>query len=94
MTGLPVLHLNISLTNRIIILCLTALPLALVALIGIGGGSLSEFILQFFSFLRNRRTLDKDGAGNEKKSMLPSWGRNTPKEEEDSEMMVWALAWP
>lgn len=83
-TGAPVLNLSMSLTNRIIILCLTTLPLVLVALIGIGGGSLSEFILQFFSFLRNRRTLDREGADSGKKSMLPSWGHNAPKEE-DSE---------
>ena len=86
LTGIPVLKLPFSLTTRIIILCLTTLPLVLVALIGIGGGSLSEFILQFFSFLRNRRTLDRDGADRGKKSLLPSWGRSAPREEEDSEM--------
>jgi len=79
--GLPVLSLPLSLTTRIIILCLTSLPLVLVALIGIGGGSLSEFILQFFSFLRNRRTLDRDGADSGKKNMLPSWGHSLSKEE-------------
>ena len=35
--GLPVLNLGFSLTARIIILCLTALPLVLLALIGVGG---------------------------------------------------------
>ena len=35
--GLPVLNLGFSLTTRIIILCLTALPLVLLALIGVGG---------------------------------------------------------
>ena len=83
LTGVPVLKLPFSLTTRIIILCLTTLPLVLVALIGIGGGSLSEFILQFFSFLRNRRTLDRDGANRGKKSMLPSWGHSAPKEEDN-----------
>ena len=39
--GIPVLGLNLSLTTRVIILCVTALPLALVALIGVSGGSLS-----------------------------------------------------
>lgn len=43
--GLPVMHLGFSLTVRIIILCLTALPLVLLGLIGVGGGSLSAFIL-------------------------------------------------
>ena len=83
LTGVPVLKLPFSLTTRIIILCLTTLPLVLVALIGIGGGSLSEFVFQFFSFLRNRRTLDRDGANRGKKSMLPSWGHSAPKEEDN-----------
>lgn len=37
LVGGPVVGLNLSLTTRIIILCLTALPLVLVALIGISG---------------------------------------------------------
>ena len=78
-TGLPVINLPFSLTARIIILCLTTLPLALVALIGIGGGSLSEFILQFISFLRNRRTLDRDGTDVGKKSIHAHWSHNAPK---------------
>ena len=41
LVGIPVLGLNLSLTTRVIILCVTALPLALVALIGVAGGSLS-----------------------------------------------------
>ena len=85
LTGLPVLKLPLSLTARIIILCLTTLPLVLVALIGIGGGSLSEFILQFFSYLRNRRVLDREGANRGKKSMAPSWGRSAQRED-DSEI--------
>ena len=37
--GFPVLNLDLSLTTRIIILCLTALPVVLVALVGISGSS-------------------------------------------------------
>ncbi len=55
--GIPVLYLPFSLTVRIIILCLTALPFALLALIGIDGESLSSFILSFFKFLKKRRTI-------------------------------------
>ena len=58
--GGPVLYLHLSLTVRIIILCLTALPLTMVALIGINGNSLSSFFIQLFSFLRNRRMLSAD----------------------------------
>lgn len=59
--GMPVLCLNLPLTTKIIILCLTALPLALLALIGVAGGSLSSFAVMFFIFLRNRRILTRDG---------------------------------
>ena len=48
--GLPVfLFLPLGLTARIIVLCLTALPLALLALIGISGESLSSFCLLYTS---------------------------------------------
>lgn len=54
--GLPILFcLPYSLTARIVILCLTALPLALAALIGIDGESLSAFLLGFLRFCRHRR---------------------------------------
>lgn len=55
--GIPVFSLGLSLTTKIIILCLTALPLALFALIGISGESLSSFALIFFRYLRNRRVV-------------------------------------
>ena len=42
--GAPVFMFELSLTVKIIILCLTALPAALLALIGISGESLSAFI--------------------------------------------------
>lgn len=87
LVGGPVVGLNLSLTTRIIILCLTALPLVLVALIGISGSSLSAFILQFFSYLRNRRILSRDGQEGEKskKSLLPSWIRAKHKEPAEPE---------
>ena len=45
-TGLPVfLFLPFGLTARIIVLCLTTLPLVLFALIGISGESLSSFLV-------------------------------------------------
>jgi hypothetical protein len=55
--GLPVFHLGLPLTPKIIILCLTALPLGLFALIGISGESLTSFIYIFFKYLRNRRVV-------------------------------------
>ena len=59
--GLPVfLFLPFGLTARIIVLCLTALPLALLALIGISGESLSSFLMIFLKFLKNRRVVGKE----------------------------------
>lgn len=57
--GIPVFMLGISITSKIIILCLTALPLALFALIGISGESLSSFIFGFFKFLKHKRVITK-----------------------------------
>ena len=55
-TGLPVfLLLPFGLTARIIVLCLTTLPLVLFALIGISGESLSSFLVIFLKYMKNRR---------------------------------------
>ena len=64
--GGPVLYLPISLTARIIILCLTALPLGLLALMGISGESLSSFLLVFLRYLRNRRIIEPKREESEK----------------------------
>ena len=79
LVGGPVLSLHFSLTVRIILLCLTALPLTLVALIGVNGSSLSSFFIQLISFLRNRRLLTSVETEDEprKKSLLPSWARHS-----------------
>lgn len=54
--GVPVfIFLPFGLTTRIIVLCLTAMPLGLVALIGIAGESLSSFLFIFLKYLKNRR---------------------------------------
>ena len=61
-TGLPVfLFLPLSLTARIIVLCLTALPLVLFALIGISGESLSSFLVIFLKYMKNRRIVGGEG---------------------------------
>lgn len=59
--GIPVLFfLPCSLTVRMIVLCLTALPGAMLALVGIGGESLSSFILIYIRYLKNRRIVGKE----------------------------------
>lgn len=70
----PLFKVNLSLTAKIIIACLTALPLGLLALIGINGESLSTFILGFFKFLQNKRVIGKGGttkAKSEPKQVKP-----------------------
>lgn len=65
--GLPELFLlPFSLTTRIIIFCLTALPLAMLAVIGISSESLSTFAIIYIKYLRNRRVL-----GAVKAEMVP-----------------------
>lgn len=90
LTALPVLRLDLSLTTRVIILCLTTLPLVLVALIGIGGQSLSQFIFQFVLWLRNRRILDRSGAGA-KKGLLPSWAQKAQSADPEVEELPKSL---
>lgn len=55
--GIPVFNLGLPLTTRIILLCLTSLPLALLALIGVAGESLSSFGFIFLKYLKNRRVV-------------------------------------
>ena len=55
----PILKSNFSLTVKIVIICLTALPAGLISLIGIGEDSLIEYITNFFKFLRKRRVIKK-----------------------------------
>ena len=89
--GFPIVSLPFSATVKIIILCLTALPLVLLALIGVAGGSLSSFIFLFFTFLRNRRILTREpeqGEGKKpRKPLLPSWAARSvkPREAEENE---------
>lgn len=47
LAGVPVFLIHASLTVRIIILCLTALPLGLFGLLGVSGECLSSFIFAF-----------------------------------------------
>ena len=53
---IPILKITaLSFTGKTIVLCLTALPVGIFALIGIGGESLTAFLMNFFRFLRNRK---------------------------------------
>ena len=58
--GIPVFSVSaLTLTAKIIILCLTALPLGIIALVGINGESLSSFIFLVLKYLCNRRVITR-----------------------------------
>jgi len=60
-TAVPVFtFLPFSLTGHIITLCLTTLPLTLIALIGISGESLSSFFVIFVKYMINRRIISNN----------------------------------
>ena len=59
--AVPVLKIAaFSFTTKIIILCLTALPIGIFALIGVGGESLTAFLMNFFHFLRAKRIVSAE----------------------------------
>lgn len=62
LTGLPIIKLPLTLTARIILLCLVTLPLAIFAIIGFDGDSLSEFVVNWLKWLMNRRILYRAGS--------------------------------
>lgn len=62
LTGLPIIQLPLSLSARIIILCLITLPLGIFGVIGIEGDALSEFLIAFIKWLKNRRKLYRSDA--------------------------------
>ena len=59
LTGVPIFNLPLSLTTRIIILCLIPLPLGVFAVIGFDSDSLSEFAINWVKWLLNRRVLHR-----------------------------------
>ena len=63
---IPILKITVfSFTAKTILLCLTALPIGIFALIGVGGESLTAFLLNFFRFLRNRKMQYRSDAMSE-----------------------------
>lgn len=89
--GIPVFHIPVTLTTRIIIACLTVLPVALFAIIGIGGESLSSFVINFFVFLKKRRIIsitenaEDSPANKDKEHKKHSNKKVKPKKEDFAE---------
>ena len=72
LTGLPIINLGISLTARVIILCLITLPLGVFGVVGIEGDSLSEFVINWFKWLCNRRVLYRSDTPAKQEPEKPS----------------------
>lgn len=72
---IPILKITVfSFTAKTILLCLTALPICIFALIGIGGESLTAFLMNFFRFLQNRKMQYRsDAMPEQKKSRRSLW---------------------
>lgn len=72
---IPILKITVfSFTAKTILLCLTALPIGIFALIGVGGESLTAFLMNFFRFLRNRKMQYRsDAMSEQEKSRRSVW---------------------
>lgn len=79
--GVPVfICLPFGLTARIIVLCLTAMPLGLVTLIGIAGESLSSFLFIFLKYLKNRRIVGLEEPAPDTDRTTPLYSKKQKKE--------------
>ncbi len=65
-TGIPIIQLPFSLTTCIILLCLIPLPLGIFGIIGIEGDALTEFLLNWIRWLKNRRVLYRSDTEQQK----------------------------
>jgi len=75
-TGIPIIQLPISLTTRIILLCLLPLPLGIFGVIGIEGDALTEFLLNWIRWLMNRRVLYR--SDSDRQTPAPKKGKTAP----------------
>lgn len=86
--GSPVFHIPVSLTTKIIIACVTVLPAALLALIGMDGESFSSFVLNFFAYLKKKRVvgaMEKSQAEQEKGNKKKKEKNIKPQKEDFAE---------
>lgn len=77
--GIPVFQLPLKLTTKIIICCLTVLPAALLAVIGINGDSLTGFLFSFILYLKKRRIVGSEEAVSQTTTKESSAGAKAQK---------------
>ena len=93
-TGLPIFNLPLSLTARIIILCLITLPLGVFGIIGFDGDSLSEFLLNWFRWLLKRRVLYRSDAEKDAVTTEQPRGKHTKTTHEPPDQLGITLRKP
>ena len=81
LASIPVLKLPLSLSARIAVWCLGPLPLGILGIIGIGGDSITEFLLNWLRWFTNRRVLHRAAPGTD----APPSGKRKRKKTEDGE---------
>ena len=86
--GLPIFSIPISLTVRIVLLCLTALPLVLFGLIGINGEPLSSFLFGYIKFLKARRVIGKEPAKKQESEYFNSTAAALPIQKIENGVIV------
>ena len=78
-TAIPIIQLPFSLSTKIIIMCLTTLPLAVLGCIGIDGDSITEFLINWVRWLKKRACLQREGVADIGDRGLASLGRAASK---------------
>lgn len=63
-TGIPLLYLPLPFNWRLILVIVISLPLAILAVVGIEGDSLTEFLAHWLRFMRRRRIVTATEEGN------------------------------
>ena len=63
-TGIPLMYLPLPFNWRLILVIVISLPLAIFAVVGIEGDSLTEFLTHWFRFVRRRRIVTATEEGN------------------------------
>lgn len=97
--GYPIFLIPMNLTVKIVILCVTCLPLGIWALVGMNNGPLSQFLLDFIKFKKfpheyeyDTRHLDKNPRAEEIRKELSAKNKkkakkNKPKKQKKGEVL-------
>ena len=66
--GYPIISIHMNLTVKIVLLCILCLPLAILALVGVNDGPLSQFLLDFIRFKKFPHEYEYDMKHSDRKA--------------------------